>query len=210
MASNTEYTRGAIKKELSMIWFTADSHFGHTNIIKPEYCNRPYNNVDEMNEAIVNNWNTVVDITDTVYHLGDFGFDKYVNLNAIAYRLNGAFKYLILGNHDKKIRNKRSLGDFIILGDYYELKICDEEMGIDQIIILSHYALSVWNHAYHGSWMLHGHSHGTVKSTDQQARLDVGVDVHNFMPISYEQVKAIMTRKVFKCNEQDKACGAKS
>jgi calcineurin-like phosphoesterase family protein len=52
-----------------MLFFTADTHFGHANIIK--YCQRPFSSVEEMNETLIANWNRVVAAEDTVYHLGD-------------------------------------------------------------------------------------------------------------------------------------------
>ena len=55
------------------IYFTADTHFNHENIL--DYCRRPYNNIQEMNEALVENWNKTVKKEDTVYHLGDFSSD---------------------------------------------------------------------------------------------------------------------------------------
>ena len=60
-----------------MDFFTADLHLGHKNIIK--YCNRPFSSLKDMDETIINNWNSVVGKNDTVYALGDlvFGFHKY-------------------------------------------------------------------------------------------------------------------------------------
>jgi len=77
-----------------MIYFTSDTHFDHENIIK--YCNRPFKDVNHMNESMIENWNNTVNDTDTVMHLGDFSFksDKFIN------RLNGNIT-LIKGNHDK-------------------------------------------------------------------------------------------------------------
>jgi calcineurin-like phosphoesterase family protein len=81
------------------IFVTADTHFNHENIIK--YCNRPFKNVEEMNEAIINNWNEVVSENDIIYHLGDFGFGSGDELKEIFSKLNGK-KYLVMGNHDVK------------------------------------------------------------------------------------------------------------
>ena len=60
-------------------WLISDTHFDHANIIK--YCNRPFKDVDEMNNTIWQNWNSVVDADDIVYHLGDFALgpsDGYI------------------------------------------------------------------------------------------------------------------------------------
>ena len=82
-----------------MIYFIADTHFYHENIIK--YCNRPFKNSKQMNEYIVNKWNSVVTKDDIVYHLGDAGFGSTDELKELVGRLNGT-KILIRGNHDYK------------------------------------------------------------------------------------------------------------
>ena len=48
---------------MANIYVTSDTHFNHKNII--EYCNRPYSSVEEMNKAIIDNWNSVVKDEDT-------------------------------------------------------------------------------------------------------------------------------------------------
>ena len=83
-----------------MIYFIADTHFNHANIIK--YCNRPFKNTDEMNEYIIKRWNSIVKETDTVYHLGDVGFGKFEEVKKLVGNLNGR-KILLRGNHDFKI-----------------------------------------------------------------------------------------------------------
>lgn len=59
-----------------MIYFTADTHFGHENVIR--FCDRPFSSANEMDEAMIANWNARVRGNDTVYILGDmfFSFNK--------------------------------------------------------------------------------------------------------------------------------------
>lgn len=82
-----------------MIYFISDTHFYHSNIIK--YSNRPFKDVNEMNETIINSWNSVVKNDDTVYHLGDFCLSSDDEIKSIFNMLNGN-KILIRGNHDRK------------------------------------------------------------------------------------------------------------
>ena len=179
---------------MSNIFFTGDTHFGHKNVIK--YCERPFGGVTEMNERLISNWNAVVKKDDHVYHLGDFALCKKPEIEEILHKLNGNI-HLCFGNHDKKNRNFYKSKVFETF-DYKEIKVPDEEMDVDQMIVLFHYPISIWNKAHHGSWHLHGHSHGTFPAKDSAAYMDVGVDCHDYMPISYDQVKFHMTRKVFK------------
>lgn len=83
---------------LSKVWFTSDTHFGHENIIK--YCNRPYPGVPEMNTDLLINWNNTVQPDDTVFHLGDVCMGRMDESLQFVSRLNGQ-KVLILGNHDR-------------------------------------------------------------------------------------------------------------
>lgn len=81
-----------------MRWFTSDLHFGHRNVIA--YCDRPYNSVTEMNEKLIEQWNSQVSPEDEVYFLGDFGINKKKCTELeLVQKLNGK-KYIILGNHD--------------------------------------------------------------------------------------------------------------
>lgn len=70
-----------------MIWFTADTHFGHKNIL--EYSARPFSTVEEMDEALISNWNNKVASDDEIYHLGDVALCSPSKLNKILDRLNG-------------------------------------------------------------------------------------------------------------------------
>ena len=80
------------------VFFTSDTHFGHKNIIR--YCNRPFNNVEEMDEYMIRVWNEEVNHDDIIFHLGDFSFYNTSKSKEIYDRLNG-HKIIIRGNHDK-------------------------------------------------------------------------------------------------------------
>lgn len=174
------------------IWFTSDTHFGHANIIK--YSNRPFTDVNEMNEALIRNWNDCVKDGDDIYHLGDFAFMTFDKFRQLIYRLNGNIHF-IRGNHDKMIdQNKNSLlkGRFSSIQDYKELKV-DGKM-----IVLFHYGQRVWNKSHHGSIHLYGHSHGSLPPHGKS--VDVGVDckeiTHEYRPVSVEEVfKYMETRQ---------------
>ena len=100
------------------VWFTSDLHFYHKNICK--YCNRPYESVEEMNEGIIQNWNSVVKDDDIVFVLGDLGFCGSEKLMPLIERLKGK-KYVVQGNHDSdKIIAKLYEADLI--EDYYKLR----------------------------------------------------------------------------------------
>lgn len=174
-----------------MIYFTSDTHLNHANIIK--YCNRPFDSVEQMNEHIITQWNSVIQPHDLVYHLGDFALGKKAEIKGKLDQLNGHI-HLLKGNHDSEATTK--LDRFVWVKDMYELKVPDEEMDVTQVLVLCHYPIESWNHRAHGAWHLHGHCHGTLKkSPDQPARFDIGVDVMGYTPLSYEEIKTKITQK---------------
>jgi len=187
------------------IWFTADLHFNHVGVIK--YCNRPWSTVEDMNEGLIHKWNSVVKQQDTVYVVGDFAFRGKANIEDILSRLKGK-KHLIEGNHDRQNRlkaNEKAL--FESISQYIEITIQDSDaIKGRRRITLCHYAMMTWRERNIGSFMLHGHSHGNFKNEvfcplcgenviGDCYRLDVGVDCHNYFPVSYEKVKKIMSSK---------------
>jgi calcineurin-like phosphoesterase family protein len=151
-----------------------------------------------MDETMINNWNNVVGKDDVIFHIGDFAFHKKIKpLEKLLDSLNGKL-HIIRGNHDTSRRVSELEYLEIPVHDYYELDIQDDEMDLDQKICMLHYPMHVWNKSHHGSWHLHGHCHGTLPDDDTKARIDVGVDNHGFTPVSYDEIKFMMTRKVFK------------
>ena len=169
------------------IFFTADTHFGHKNIIR--YCKRPFVDVEEMNETLIDSWNSTVGKDDIVFHLGDFAMGGSAEWSRFLKRLNGKI-YLILGNHDMKTIGK----------GFSRFELVTMQMLINiggQRIYLNHYPFLCFGGAYRNTWQLFGHVHTSPYRTGlDSSRLDylfptqydVGVDNNNYMPISFEQV----------------------
>jgi calcineurin-like phosphoesterase family protein len=84
-----------------MNYIVSDTHIGHYNIIKFENIKRPFNNIEEHDQSIIDAWNSVIKDDDIVYHLGDVFFRKE-NFEKI--KLLKGRKRLILGNHDHYVK----------------------------------------------------------------------------------------------------------
>lgn len=183
---------------MSNVFFTSDTHFGHSNVIR--YSNRPFANAQEMDEALIKNWNERVKPSDTLYHLGDFAFHREDKIREILSRLNGQ-KHFIKGNHDKELLRLLKADHynwFQSVQDYKKIKVGD------QTIILLHYSMVVWDKSHYGSWQLFGHSHNSLPKDPNKLSMDVGVDavgdwgVTPYSPISFEEVQEVMKTKNFK------------
>ena len=182
------------------VYFTADTHFNHANIIK--FCNRPFNDVEQMNETLINNWNCVVSKDDTVFHLGDFCLGGAAEWTRLLDRLNGKI-YLILGNHD--LKNIRQ--GFIQRFEHVSMQMF---ITVDkQKMYLSHYPFLCFEGGYKEVWQLFGHVHTRKNNTGIDAerlqylyptQYDVGVDNNDFKPVSFEEVKSIVDRQVNNVN----------
>ncbi len=84
---------------MGRVFFISDLHFFHANIIK--YESRPFKDVEEMNQVLINNWNSIVKSNDDkVFILGDLSLGNKDQIKLIIDQLNG-YKILIFGNHDR-------------------------------------------------------------------------------------------------------------
>lgn len=174
-----------------MIWFTADSHFSHSNILR--YCARPFPTIEEHDKTLIDNWNALVKPADMVYVLGDFCWNAEYALR-LSKQLNGN-KVFILGNHDsfnREFRTQWTVKDVLLISP----KLIDG-VSVDKQIWLSHYAHRVWPQSHYGSFHLHGHSHGSLPDDPNSLSFDVGVDANGFKPISLLEVQARMAKKTF-------------
>lgn len=175
------------------IWFTSDIHFSHKSLITRPKVRPKWESVEEMDAAIIKNWNERVAFRDEVYILGDVAICSAKRADEFLGQLNGR-KYLIAGNHDKGLIKKAEFNQhFEWIKDLYTVKIQDPDAprGV-QRIVLFHYAMLIWDQAHYGAWHLHGHSHGNLKVDLSVKRLDVGMDCHDFFPIDYTTIKQTM------------------
>lgn len=162
------------------IFFIADTHFGHEAII--DYENRPFENIDEMTTAIINNWNNVVSDEDTVFLLGDFSaYDKDASIS-ICKRLNG-HKILIMGNHDTESEKY-----------YYDCgfeNVSKYPIIYDNFWILSHEPMYINSNMPYAN--IFGHVHGNPLYTDYSKQsFCVSAERINYTPIEFNEIKRKM------------------
>lgn len=149
----------------------SDTHFSHRKILELEP-SRPFNNMGEMNSAIVENWNSVVSKQDKVFHLGDFALSNPGQIESLLQELNG-LKYLIKGNHDRSISNNRwrELG----FKDVYEYPIIYNEK-----LLFSHeplYDIGIYTN-------VHGHIHSKIIGDGNH--INVSVENIQYTPVLIE------------------------
>lgn len=191
------------------VWFTADTHFGHGNIIK--YCQRPFLSPEEFaatrddprnklrisdasvrrhDAALLEAINDRVALDDMLWVVGDFCWGGRVEAMRYRSRIRCRNVYLVWGNHDRHE----------IAGAFTE---CFEQGMIavqGQEIWLNHYPMRSWNKAFHGSWHLYGHVHGRLQREDATKPgmlvKDVSVDACDYRPWSFDELKRYMAPRV--------------
>lgn len=190
---------------MKQIWFIADTHFGHANILT--YSNRPFATIQEHDEALIANWNACIRATDDVYFLGDFAYRNRSSALEIRGQLQGRIHF-IEGNHDDAARRIRD--EFVWFRDVFMLKMRERD------IWLAHYAHRVWNKCHLGSWHLYGHSHNSLTDDPNSRSIDVGVDAiamrlagrqqgepidgtrpQDYRPMHLDEIAAVMAKKTF-------------
>jgi calcineurin-like phosphoesterase family protein len=165
-----------------MIFGTSDTHINHLNIIR--YCNRPFHTLKEMNDTIIKNTNNIVSPDDILIHCGDFAFGCDSSILNYRKRINCKNIYLVLGNHDREIKEHRAkFAVHFNIVDYLSCTIDNKKC------IFNHYPLEIERNQtkkkaiknivyYNGlnSYFYHGHTHSYEPG-------NLGVDSHNFTPV---------------------------
>jgi calcineurin-like phosphoesterase family protein len=186
------------------VFFTSDTHYSHKNICRgvtnwrtqdgevPVHSTRDFNTIELMNNALVDNINSVVGQDDTLIHLGDFSFGGFENIGNFLDRLVCKNIHLVLGNHDTHIKyNRDGIQDrFLSVQQYLEVKIND------YYFVLSHYPLQSWNGLNKGVIHLHGHVHlNKMLKFGNGKKMDVGVDGNDLNPYLIDDIIKIMNKR---------------
>jgi calcineurin-like phosphoesterase family protein len=173
------------------IWVISDTHFGHENILK--FTDRDGNllrgarfaNVQEMNECMLDNWNSVVKPGDRVYHLGDVMMMPKDEFAKLWPKFNGS-KRLIVGNHDdipwlasggffKKVQMWRMMPEFGLLLTHVPI----HESGLRRGAPDDESAPMLRN--------VHGHIHHNTSPTSHH--VNVSVEAINYTPVNIEDLR---------------------
>lgn len=181
-----------------MNWFVSDLHFSHSRVI--EYCSRPYDSVEEMNAALIENYNSCVAEDDTVYNLGDMFMGKGDNIKEVCNKLNGRM-LLIQGNHDYKKRVEK----IVEATQCYVAEVWTERCDVDNLVLtMIHDPEEVdWeclekisNTSGQDYIVLYGHVHDNApKEMEKVAphvyKFHVGVDTNDYKPVSWDYIKSL-------------------
>lgn len=176
-----------------MIYFIADTHFGHRNVIC--FTNRPFESVEEMDDTMISNWNKRVHQQDTIYIIGDM-FYHCNYAEDILKKLHGK-KHLIVGNHDGSWLNERTRKYFQSISPF--LETTDGRHALT----LCHYAMVSYHHDSK-AYMIHGHMHNNIYADyyplliKRERVLNAGVDINGFKPVTFEEL--CENNRIFKEN----------
>ena len=166
----------------SVDYFISDLHFGHKNVIR--FCERPFKTVAEMNESMIALWNKRVTDGDRVFVLGDVFLMDPVPATKIIHQLNG-YKILIAGNHDRSERTMRESGF-----DEYHKRYDYNIEGVGNCLLVHYPFPDTILNSLGYDFSIHGHIHR--KPITHGIKLNVAADLHNYSPISLDEVKGYL------------------
>lgn len=191
------------------LFFTSDLHFGHRNVIN--FCNRPFTDIKDMSEKLIENWNAVVTNNDIVFVLGDtFWFNDSRTIKKVLEQLNGKEIYILPGNHcdfdayhrvdDPRIHLCQDIVCLWLTSADFERRHWHRKT---MEIWMQHYPMSTWPHRENGAFHFFGHIHsqeGKTEGVDQDLALhwnqaDVGCDYWEWKPVLFEDLLTFMQNK---------------
>lgn len=186
---------------MGKFFVTSDLHLQHKNIILFEHTNRPFTSIEEHDNAVINNWNSIVGSDDIVFVIGDFIMGASENIPNILEKLNGTI-YLILGNHDtkKKIEYYEEAKNVHVLGDhnifYYKGTLfCMNHFPLEGDEEGKHLKTNGWEVAtdifrehYDEAIYLYGHIHSEALPGMISRTYHVGMDTNNLYPVLLDDI----------------------
>lgn len=161
-------------------WFISDTHFSHSNII--HYAGRPFQSTEEMDERLIQNWNSLVDPNDTVFFLGDFGLGTTDHLSALCNQLQG-YKICIRGNHDGTPAKMHKIGFSLVLESAF-IKIGRHPVEL----------IHIPSHPTPPHYQLHGHVHEKRPNRIIDRQLNLSVEVWDYKPVSEQTLVSLLDR----------------
>jgi calcineurin-like phosphoesterase family protein len=178
---------------MANLLFSSDMHMGHSNILK--YCQRPFKNIEEMNNVLIHNFNERIKDEDTVIHVGDFCFrnspggkeGEGLSLHAKNYikQLKGNWVF-VRGNHDRNNSVQTKIERLVLkIGGMY-INVCHKPDDAIVEDVQYYYPLNLVGHI-HNNWT----TKEMTKNGKFSLMINVGVDVHKFRPINFDEIKAI-------------------
>jgi len=195
-------------------YFTSDSHYNHKNIVRgvsgwdnKDRC-RDFDTLEEHNQVLVDNINKTVGENDILYHAGDWSFGGIQSIYEFRQQIKCKTIHFIIGNHDHHIKMNRVLKieeGFMNTKNLFTTvdKLLDKTVN-GQNMVMCHYPLRSWLNGSKGSWMLFGHTHGSLpeysavkgypkKNAEIFKTMDVGIDTHKeFRPYHFDEIAEIM------------------
>ena len=163
---------------MANIFVISDNHFGHAGILgfKREDSSplRDFSCVEEMDQHMIDCWNSVVRPQDHVYNLGDVAMKKqYITTVAQCH----GHKRLVRGNHD-------------IFPTKEYLKYFDEIYGIRVLdgMIFTHIPIHPESLGRFQA-NVHGHTHGSPPGKFGEKYINVSVEAVDYTPVALEDLK---------------------
>lgn len=171
---------------MSEIWIISDTHFNHNKdfILEP----RNFSTIEEMNEKIIERWNSVVQPNDTVYHLGDMALGEIDAAVPLIKRLNGKIK-LAIGNHDTdtKLKIYSTLPNIEDIQFGYRIKKSKNNF------LLTHYPQLTGNYDTSKTYSIHGHTHCFNTFTEgYDLMFNVSCEALACTPINIDNIKILI------------------
>jgi len=192
------------------LWFTSDTHYNHGNICSattqwtnPVTC-REFQSLEQMNSHLIANINEKVEQNDILFHLGDWSFGGFEQIELFRNQIVCKNVHIITGNHDHHIENDREgcQNLFSSVNKYLNL-IVKYNVGTplqgEARFALMHFPIASWDNMARAAIHLHGHVHFEAdKRIGMGKMMDVGVDGNELYPIEMSEVLKLMRNQPIK------------